>query len=387
MKIRIKSILSIFLFLFLQKSFSQGIAIGEWRDHLPYNNCISVTEGNGKVYCATKYAVFSYDKSDNSLQRMTKVNYLSDIGVSRVAFHKSLSTLIVTYTNGNIDLIENDVVTNLSDIKRKIIPGLKSINNVLFIDNYAYLSCGFGIVVLDVERKEIKNTYYIGLNGAHINVLDMAFDGTKLYAATEAGVYEATLNDPNLSDYHSWTKHTEMPHPDLNYNAITYFHNILYVNYSGNAYSDDTLYIFKNGLWNYFDSTYTSDKFGLHVQNDELIVIEDGDIDFFDSLGVRITRIYTYNWSDNPTPPSPRDAIIDESQNDIVWIADKNLGIVKNKGIWNSTAFMPNGPNTINAINISVEDNNLWVIFTMATGYFLLLMKNGLPIINPIHLF
>ena len=157
------------------KIYPQGIAIGEWRDHLPYNNCVSITEGDGIIYCATKYSVFSFDKSDNSLKRMSKVNYLSDIGVTRVAYHKTLKVLVVTYSNGNIDLVENTTVTNISDIKRKTIPGIKSINNILFVGNIAYLSCGFGIVVLDIAKKEIKDTYYIGTNGAHIEVLDIYF--------------------------------------------------------------------------------------------------------------------------------------------------------------------------------------------------------------------
>jgi hypothetical protein len=361
MRIRIKLLLSIFLLFFLQRSFSQGIAIGEWRDHLPYSNCVSVTEGDGRIYCATKYAVFYLDKSDNSIHRMTKVNYLSDIGVSRVAYHKSLKTLVVTYTNGNIDLIENDVVTNLSDIKRKIIPGLKSINNILFIDKYAYLSCGFGIVVLDVERKEINNTYYIGLNGAHINVLDMTTDGTKLYAATESGVYEATLSDPNLSDYHSWTKHTEMPHPDGKFNCAAYFHNTLYVNYSCSGYNDDTLYTYKNGIWNYYDPAYSFNKFRIKVCNDELVVVNEDNIDFIDSLGHIISRIYTYNWPGITSSPAPRDAIIDENEPKIVWIADANFGMIKNVDTWSSTSFYPNGPSTTNALYISVENSNLWV--------------------------
>ena len=357
MKVICTGIISVlFTFLFFTASFSQGIAIGEWRDHLPYNNCVSITEGDGIIYCATTKAVFSYNKSDNSIERLTKVNYLSDIGVSRVSYHNALKILLVAYTNGNIDLLESSTVTNISDIKRKPIPGNKSINNILFIGNNAYLSCGFGIIVLDLAKKEIKDTYYIGTNGGHIEVFDIAFDGTKLYAATGSGVYEANINDPNLSNYQSWTKHTEMPHPNSKFNAIICFHNTLYVNLSSVVYDADTLYKYSNGVWSYFNPAYSANKYNLHVYNNKLFIVNNGDVEVFDTTGTSLEKIWTYN----PGVPTPRDIIVD--QNNTYWIADKNFGIVKNWNTWSSLSFKPNGPSTVNVVAMSVEESNLWAV-------------------------
>ena len=354
-----KSALILFSLIFIVcsagKVLSQGIGIGEWRTHLPWNNCISVTEGDGMVYCATKYAVFSLDKTDNSLKRLTKVNSLSDIGVSRVAYHKGLKVLVVSYTNGNLDLIENNTVTNLSDIKRKIIPGVKSINNILFIGNLAYLSCGFGIVVLDVEKKEIKDTYYIGQGGSQLQVYDITTDGTKLYAATDDGVFDANINDPNLSNYQSWHQHSEMPHPDAKFNCICYFNDTLYVNYSSDGNNKDTLYKYSNGNWSYFDSTYeTSNKYAIHNFNNKLVIVNDGDVELFDTTGHSHQRI----WSYNPGSPAPRDAIIDDDNS--IWIADNNIGLVKNWNEWNFMFAQPNGPSSTKVVNIAVEGSNLW---------------------------
>jgi len=54
-----------FLFFFISNLSAQQIAIGEWRDHLPYNTCIAVTEAENIIYCATLYNLFYYDKDDN----------------------------------------------------------------------------------------------------------------------------------------------------------------------------------------------------------------------------------------------------------------------------------------------------------------------------------
>ncbi len=66
--------------------------------------------------------------------------------------------------NANIDLVDvaNNVINNVPDIKIKPIIGEKKINKILFLNKKAYLSCGFGIVVMDLVKKEIKETYIIG---------------------------------------------------------------------------------------------------------------------------------------------------------------------------------------------------------------------------------
>ena len=69
--------------------------------------------------------------------------------------------------------------------------------NILIVDDLAYLSCGFGIVVVNLEKKEIKDTYLRGENGGFLNVFDMTTDGVMLFAATEEGIYEANLNNTN----------------------------------------------------------------------------------------------------------------------------------------------------------------------------------------------
>src|SRR5690606_30689808 len=117
------------------------------------------------------------DFNDNSLNKITKINGLSDVGISGIEYNKKYNTLVVAYSNANIDLIKGDKVINLSDIKRKPILGDKSINSIVFINDMAYLSCGFGVVVLDIDKEEFPEPiYYIGPNGAAINVYDITFN-------------------------------------------------------------------------------------------------------------------------------------------------------------------------------------------------------------------
>jgi hypothetical protein len=200
-----KIVFRFFIFLSLvQLVNAQDIGIGQWQDFLSYKNALAIAEGGGKVYCATKGGVFSLNKSDHAVERLTKINGLADIEATVLGFNTYSNKLFIAYKNSNIDIIENGSIINLSDIKRKAILGNKSINNVYFINQYAYLACGFGIVVVDMNKIEVSDTYYIGPNGSALNVRDIASDDTYLYAATNSGIYRALKTNPNLANYSSW---------------------------------------------------------------------------------------------------------------------------------------------------------------------------------------
>ena len=80
-------------------------------------------------------------------------------------------TLIVAYTNSNIDLVtDNNEIININDIKNKIISGDKAIYNLTINDGLAYLSCGFGIGA--DQLVPLTNQLLKGLGG--INVANVA---------------------------------------------------------------------------------------------------------------------------------------------------------------------------------------------------------------------
>lgn len=357
----IRKILTLLVLLFIAEIvFSQNIAIDEWRDHLPYGKCISLAESESKVYCATPYNVFYYDKTDNSLNRLSKVTGLSDIGISAIKYNKELNTLLIAYSDANMDLIKNDEIINISDIKRKQILGNKTINNILFIDNYAYLSCGFGIVVLDIVKEEIADTYYIGPEGSFINVLDICLDtdNSLFYAATETGIYKASSNNPNLAYFTSWTKDTTVPHPDLEYNLIEYFNKMIIVNNSNPIFDSDTLYVFDGSTWDYVvDTGYSATRKNLRITEEELIIVNYGNVDVFDKNLERIQKVWTYN----PGSVFSNDAFIDDAGE--IWIADNFRGLEKswNKG-WSSEQFLPNGPYSNSVYSMAIGGNDLWVV-------------------------
>ncbi len=352
----IKSNIILIITIFLFNSLlSQGIPIGEWRDHLPYRQALAVADAGDRVYCATTSSLFYYRKDDNSLNRVTKINGLSDIGIATINFHTNTQTLIIAYQNSNIDLLVSNRIINVSDIKRKNIPGKKNINKILFVNNFAYLSCGFGIVELDLMRQEIKNTYHIGPLGERIEVFDMAFGNNTFFAATEQGIFYADKDVPNLANYEYWQKDTSINNFNDMFTSIVYFGNKLVVNRRLQGTIPDTIYYKENGQWNYFDTIFSNKIQNIVLSSGKMVISYQYYVRIYDEDFNMERGVYEYNGS----YAQPKHAIYDSDNK--VWIADNRFGMVRYLWEMDNSSMIPNGPSTSNVFKMTVEKGQLWV--------------------------
>jgi len=333
-------------------------AIGEWTDYQSYGSAKNVVDAGNTIYCVTDGGLFSYSKTDNSIQKLTNMSGLSDVGVQRVAYSKENDVLLIAYKNANIDLLIGNKIYNLSDIKRKQLSASKSINNVMFSGNLAYLSCGFGIVVINLDRKEIKDSYIIGQEGAYLNVLDMATDGSYLYAATSTGIYKAQASNPNLQNYNSWIRQTGLPHFDQKFNKIEYFKGKIIANYNtpNDAWAGDELYQFENGVWSSFlpDVKYSSD---ITTNGNYIVFSSREEIFVYNDKFEKVNYVAKYPLSGyNGTVVQSRCAVID-SQN-VLWIAYDN-GLVR----YGTTAerIAPQGPVDNKIFSMITNGSDLWI--------------------------
>lgn len=332
-------------------------AIGEWTDYRSYATARSVIDSGDKIYCVTDGGLFSYSRSDNSVEKMTAINGLSDVGVQKVAYSKENNLLFIAYQNSNIDLLIGNSVYNLSDIKRKQIQASKTINNIMFFGKLAYLSCGFGIVVVNLEKKEIKETYFIGNEGDYLNVLDLATDGQYFYAATVNGIYKASVSEPNLQNYNNWVRQTNIPNSDKKFNAIEYFNGHIIADYTNDQWGGNELYQLNGNAWSRILS-------GVNFASDITVT---GDYIVF--AGLETVEVYNNNFElVKAVPKFPiaghekdivyaQSAIID-SQN-VIWIAYQKLGLVK-LGT-QAEQIIPDGPIDNSIFSLAMNGQDLWV--------------------------
>ena len=360
----LKLLLTFLLFTVVQlPGFTQPV-IGEWTDYQSYASAKSVADTGDKIYCVTEGGLFSYNKSDNSIQKMSGINGLSDVGAQRVAYSKEHDLLVIAYQNANIDLLFGTQIFNLSDIKRKQISGDKTINNVLFAGNLIYLSCGFGIVVINFERKEIKDTYFIGQEGAYVNVNDMATDGTFLYAATNNGIYRAAVAEPNLQNYSNWVQMTNIPHFDMKFSKIENFQGKIIANYAytslheeDDGWAKDELYQLNGDLWTRFlpDVWYSSDitsngNYLVFARREDVLVYNEK----FELVKSVPKTLYGENLAEFLSTSS---AVLDDQN--VIWVADRKYGLIK-VGT-EAERIIPDGPVDNKIFSLTTHGNDLWV--------------------------
>ena len=310
-------------------------SVGAWKDHLPYKNAIALCGYNGQLLVATEGSLFFANKSDNKLERLSKVQGLSDVGVSSLNSNESYA--VIGYSNGNIDLLEGYLIHNVPHLKNENMIGEKRINSVYFHKEFAYLSCAFGVVELDLKEKEINNTYALNAAG-NLGVNEIVFYNDSLFAATDSGLYKASAND-NLSDFRSWNAHGgSFKIKDLADDLSLLYYT---TNDSLHIYgrkksispinSRSFLEVTVNGLF------LLTPKKGYLVQENGIIEKHSNDLISWGS------DIYT--------------------SGDTSWFADNMNGLVKKVGFyWQK--FYPEGPETKDVFSIYVNNENLWV----ATG-------------------
>jgi hypothetical protein len=352
-----KYLICAFLFSAIALNSVAQPAIGDWTDYQSYAHAKNVVDAGTKIFCVTEGGLFSYDKTDNSILKMTGINGLSDVGSQRLAYSKENNMLMITYYNANLDILIGKDIFNLSDIKRKQISADKTINNILFVGKLAYLSCGFGIVVVNLEKLEIKDTYYIGKDGSYLNVYDLATDGTYFYAATADGIYKADASDPNLQNYNNWVKDTSIPNADKMFNRIEYFSGKLIANYADDKTFEGELYEFDGGVWVPF---HPEIKFVSDMTNNgnELVITSYSEVIIYDKSFVKVGYIKEYEFQDYKISPIQTScAVVDD--NNIVWVADPANGLIK-VGT-KAERIVPEGPDDNTIFSLTMNGTDLWI--------------------------
>ena len=173
--------LTLFCLIFLsQLSFSQS-AVGVWSDHLRYDLSYDVAVADDMVFSSNGSSLLIYDKNYDETRKLSKVNGLSDVGISSIGWSPERRTLVIAYNNGNVDLLRGNRITNIADILKKNIDAPKKINRIRCRDNFAYMATDFGIVVLDIVRYEVKDTWRPGPGGGYNAVNDLAMGDGEVF--------------------------------------------------------------------------------------------------------------------------------------------------------------------------------------------------------------
>lgn len=339
---------------------------GTWQEYLSYNGAFKIAVSSDKIFCATEGGLFYYDLEDNTINRFGDDIELSDNSISTIAYSDENDVLVIAYSNSNIDLLyDNGDLINLTDIKRKSMDGDKSINNIAFSDNEALLACGFGIVVLNLKKHEIKDTYYIGDGGTTMNINDVETDDDNIYAATDEGIYQADQSD-DLANYANWSHVDNISYADNAFSHLVNHAGNIIANYSAGEWSSDKLFILDNGTWKSYN---TSISYAYDMQSNGTYLTIAGRNIFYviDENNTIIGKINSYSFSGNETSEiDPLSLAVDD--NGTIWVADDDYDLVKiNDDTYEK--MTPPGPLSNDMFYLGTNGNDLWIAPGNYTGW------------------
>ncbi|MBC7426903.1 MAG: hypothetical protein H7321_10245, partial [Bacteroidia bacterium] len=277
MKLKLIPALAVILLLPVWLSAqNKSVPLGSWRVHLPYQNCKLLTETPDKIYAASEVGFFSLKKNGGESEQLSTINGFTDITISAIKYDFAKDIMVIAYEDCRFDVIKGKDIYPNDDIFRKNILGVKQVNHLYFQQNLVYFSTSFGIVVFDLDKMEIFDSYLnIGPSGSTESINSLTVSNDTIFAATARGVIFGKVSPSvNLSDFNNWKMYrtgSSMHVESFNKKLFADFNKVVYVN--------------ENGTWQPYTDTFKKVITNIEVNHNKLVVAEWGGITVEDMNG------------------------------------------------------------------------------------------------------
>ena len=174
---------------------------------MSYNEPQQIVKAQNSLFIRASNDLYQYNLNDHSITTYDKITGPSDTYITSIAWSQEAKRLIIAYQNANIDLLTPDGdVFNISSIYTKSITQDKTIHSIYVNGTHAYLSTGFGVVNVDMQRGEISETYMLSRSISHV-----AISGTNIYALSADGSVLSASTTANLINPANWNLTADYP--------------------------------------------------------------------------------------------------------------------------------------------------------------------------------
>ena len=176
----------------------------QWRVHTAFANINRVVAVKESVYALSNNSLISVDKLSQEISYHNRLTGLNGSSIDQMEYNATTDALLVSYQNGQLDIIDAEGdIHNVPDLYLKQMSYAKVVNHIYMHEQKAYLSMTFGIIVLDMQKSEIQDTYFLGGEGMAVDVKSTTILGDSIYALSSNSLYVASMQS-NLMDYASW---------------------------------------------------------------------------------------------------------------------------------------------------------------------------------------
>lgn len=340
--------------LYASIATSQVDYSNSWEDFFSYNNVKDFEKIGETIYALSDNGVFIYNITTQETQKLSSVQGLSGETTSAIHYNETFNRLVIGYENGLIEVVDQDGSISISaDIVNFNQSGEKRINHISEFNNKLYLSTPFAIVVYDIERLEFGDTYFIGNNSSALKINETLVFNDVIYAATEAGIYNADISNPNLIDFNNW----QLRFPG-NFTHINNFNNRLF------SVSGNDIHEISGATINVVRS-YAEPIIGLKSSSSNMAVALSTSASFLDAALTQVLQV-------NASAPFEYNLNNALAVDNTFFLATQEFGILSAafSNPTNLTEIHPEGPITNDVFSIAAQDNHLWVVYGGYTPTF-----------------
>jgi hypothetical protein len=309
--------------------------------------------------------MYYYDLTGNNVQTFTKKDGLNEANISALKYDSLTRTLLVAYSSGAIDVITDNGITYFTDISRSDFLGSKNITDINIYNGYAYISTGIGLIVFDLAKKEIKESYSnLNSTGALTAISASVVFHDTLFAISSNGLISAPLTSSiNRMDFTNWKSY-------LNSDSISPTISQLSCNdtwlFAGA--NKDYIYKYTNGKWGRLLSTKNSpDILRDMVSINGRTIVAFGWLSIFINDSLKLDTLYKGEWS------NLSNVIFKPHNTNILYASDYGNGLVQ-MAYNNASTFVPSSPAAKDAFCIKYINGKMYLL---AGGYYNNMQSTG----------
>ena len=281
--------LLLFLLLAFGRMANAQIPMGTWKYHVASAKAIDIVSDGERIFTALENGLYIYNPYTEEGVLKTALNGLSDIQISCL-YHDAIgNATYIGYANGNIDKWQAGKITNLPAIKLAQITNSKRINQFERNGAYIYVANDFSIVLIDVAKEEIKDTYY-PTNGLEA-IADVALSQDSIFALTSTQMLKGLRSNPALPDYSQWDRDLRFPYQATNkYRELQTINQQFWVLRSNDAYGQDSVFRLKNDvLVNVINEPFSYEINSIQNVGSQISVSIDGGFLIYNADGLQLS--------------------------------------------------------------------------------------------------
>lgn len=303
------------IFSALTVLFTLSLTAAQWTTHFAYNSVNRVAEGNNEVFGVSSGSLFSIQTQTEKITTFSHQNGMHGTNIACIKWLPQVGSLMIVYADGKVDILKNGQFRYIPDLYNKNATFSKYCHSITLKDSLAFMAMDYGIQTFHIRKQEFIDTYFVGPEATEVPVKSIAFANDAIFAATENTLLAASLTD-NIVDYSYWSS---IPLPEQGaIQQIADVGGVLFL------LQNNHCYIRRGSTWSRYDSnTYNAlNIIGGVMMPDQYPAIE----------------------------------------NDGVWLAAGNEGVLRRMSSGEEIAYKLDGPLTNTPYHLDFDKNQLFMV-------------------------